>query len=172
MSFFESTLHLKNFTQSYAQTAQLGSDRWAACIGARLFCPSGALLVASFGTATTLDVMSGDNCFLGGVILPGLDLMARALSQGTARLPEVHWSRAGSDIPTDTQSAMAEGMMRAQLGALELSRQGAERVLGTTISVLASGGAVHYLRERLPAQTRVVEHLVLHGLVSLATELE
>ena len=172
VSFFESTLRLKSFTQAYAEPAQLGPDRWAACIGARQFCPSGALLVASFGTATTLDILSSDNCFLGGVILPGLDLMAGALSQGTARLPVVDWNQAGRDIPSDTQSAMAEGMMRAQLGALELSRLRAELVLKTSVTVVASGGAVSHLRERLPTQTRVVEHLVLHGLVSLATEWE
>jgi type III pantothenate kinase len=126
--------------------------------------------VASFGTATTLDVLSGDNCFLGGVILPGLDLMAGALSQGTARLPKVDWNQAGRDIPSDTQSAMAEGMIRAQLGALELSRLRAELVLKTSVTVVASGGAVSHLQARLPTQTRVVEHLVLHGLLSIATE--
>jgi type III pantothenate kinase len=172
MSFFESSLRLKNFRQGYDQPAQLGPDRWAACIGARQFCRSGALLVASFGTATTLDVMTDDNCFLGGVILPGPELMARALSQNTARLPEVNWDKAGRDIPSDTQSAIAEGVLRAQLGALELSRQRAELVLAAPVQVVATGGAVHCLHHRLPAQAQSVEHLVLHGLASIATELE
>jgi type III pantothenate kinase len=172
MTFFESGLKLKKFTNTYAQPAQLGPDRWAACIGARHYCPAGALLVASFGTATTLDVLSEDNRFLGGVILPGLDLMARALSQGTARLPRVDVEAGSTPIPNDTHSAITEGILRAQLGALELSRLETERALGAPVSVLATGGALIYLQPRLPAQVQIVEHLVLRGLVSVAAELE
>jgi type III pantothenate kinase len=172
ITFFTSTLRLKKFTHCYAQSEQLGPDRWAACIGARQFFSEGTLLVASFGTATTIDLMSADNCFLGGVILPGLEMMARALSQGTARLPTVNLNSAGCAIPSDTQSAIAEGIVRAQLGALELSRQQAEFALGTPVSLVATGGALGYLKGRLPAQTRIVQHLVLHGLFSLIKDWE
>jgi type III pantothenate kinase len=172
MTFFESGLKLKKFTNSYAQPAQLGPDRWAACIGARHYYPSGAVLVASFGTATTLDVLSEDNHFLGGVILPGLDLMAHTLSQGTARLPKVDFHASSTQIPNDTQTAITEGIVRAQLGALELSRLQTELALAAPVSVVATGGAVIYLQERLPAQVKVVEQLVVHGLVRVAAEWE
>jgi type III pantothenate kinase len=45
--------------------------------------------IASFGTATTIDCVSGDGRFLGGAILPGLDISCEILHTRTAKLPHV-----------------------------------------------------------------------------------
>jgi len=58
-------------------------DRWAALIGAWSILPR-AVPRCHAGTATTVDVLRGDGRFVGGVILPGLDLMKRSLARGTA----------------------------------------------------------------------------------------
>ena len=69
----------------YADPAQLGSDRWAALIGARgLF--GAAAVVVNAGTALTVDALTGDGVFAGGMIVPGADLMCKALADNTDAL--------------------------------------------------------------------------------------
>ena len=70
----------------YDHPEQLGADRWAALIGARAL-HDGACLVVCAGTATTVDILDAEGGFQGGLILPGVELMCRALAANTAQLP-------------------------------------------------------------------------------------
>jgi len=111
-------LGLKN---GYARPGQLGADRWAALLGllAHLPAPSegpGPVMLASFGTATTLDTLGPDRTFVGGLILPGPALMLESLARNTAKLPLAHATVAL--YPTDTQQAIASGVAAAQAGAV------------------------------------------------------
>src|SRR5205814_3151514 len=63
----------------YRNPAQLGSDRWAALIGARELLGAKPALVVVCGTATTIDFLAASGEFKGGVILPGVGLMLRSL---------------------------------------------------------------------------------------------
>ena len=68
---------------SYENPVQLGSDRWAALIAARSIAPKGCVVVNA-GTAMTVDALSAEGVFLGGLIVPGLATMRRALAESTA----------------------------------------------------------------------------------------
>ncbi|WP_027211577.1 type III pantothenate kinase [Burkholderia sp. WSM2232] len=74
-------------TNSYTTPHALGSDRWAGMIGAHAAFPGEHLLIATFGTATTLEALRADGCFVGGLIAPGWSLMMRSLGEHTAQLP-------------------------------------------------------------------------------------
>jgi len=56
----------------YERPEQLGPDRWAALIAARALHPSGPALVVNAGTATTVDMLSGDGRFLAVASVHGL----------------------------------------------------------------------------------------------------
>ena len=47
-------------TNCYEEPSSLGSDRWCGLIGARAAFPGENLLIATFGTATTLEALRGD----------------------------------------------------------------------------------------------------------------
>src|SRR6187431_2740463 len=55
----------------YRNPAQLGSDRWAALIGARHLLGAKPAMVVVCGTATTIDFLTEEGVFKGGVIMPG-----------------------------------------------------------------------------------------------------
>ena len=58
--------------------------------------------------------------FLGGMILPGLDMMARALAAGTAQLPHIDARASGlAPFADNTADAIASGCIAAQAGAIE-----------------------------------------------------
>lgn len=151
-------------TNGYEQPLTLGADRWAALIGARLL-HAGASLVVMSGTATTIDVLGADGRHRGGVILPGLSMMANALSAGTAALPKVEVS-ASEALPRNTSDAIASGALLATAGAIRGMFEHVSREAQPLC--LLSGGAAGLLLPLLGMPVRRVEHLVLEGLVAIA----
>lgn len=147
---------------TYADPARLGADRWAALIGAR-FMHAGDCLVVMAGTATTIDVLSASGEFRGGLILPGERLMKHALAERTAGLSLLRG--AITDTPRDTGDAIETGCFFAQLGAIE--RMFAR--LADDGMCLLSGGAARRMAEHLNIPVRVVDNLVLEGLVRIAS---
>src|ERR1700741_1537830 len=103
-------------SNGYREPAQLGADRWAALIAARHFA-GGAALAVSAGTAVTIDALTQEGEFLGGLIVPGLDLMASVLARGTAGLPRAPGVIA--QFPESTADAIASGAMQSVCGAIE-----------------------------------------------------
>jgi type III pantothenate kinase len=149
----------------YDDPGQLGSDRWAALIGAWVR-EHHACLVVNAGTATTIDVLSATGDFQGGLILPGLDLMRQALATGTARLPLAEGRNTG--FPHNTTDAIWNGCVAAQVGAIERMR----RQLPESAACLLSGGTAQLLSLALNMPCVVVDNLVLEGLAQIAMEME
>src|SRR5437899_12704171 len=77
----------------------------------------GPCFVVTAGTATTVDVLRGDGSFVGGVILPGLELMKRSLARNTAGLSLAR-GRFSAE-PRNTADAIETGCLLAQAGAIE-----------------------------------------------------
>lgn len=88
-----SSMHLP-FILHYDSPGSFGADRIALCALSRLRYPGEAVIALDIGTAITVDVLGSGQDYLGGLIMPGLDLMAKALHEHTARLPLV-----GIDLP-------------------------------------------------------------------------
>lgn len=145
----------------YAQPQQLGTDRWAALVAAwneyRAPC-----VVASAGTALTVDALSGDGEFLGGLIVPGLSLMRAALGGGTAGVGDAagHWR----DFPISTADAVHSGALAAMGGAVRHMLAMLEARESRAPLCLLAGGDAQALAEILEFPVLPVQHLVLHGL--------
>ena len=152
----------------YRNPAQLGSDRWAALIGARKLVGARATLVVVCGTATTIDFMTADGEFRGGFILPGVGLMLRSLHENTAALPDADGEY--TLHPTQTVDAIVSGCQHAQAGAIERVYRMHEREMHDLVCVL-SGGAARALAPRLGIPFEHHENLVLEGLYRISQEL-
>jgi type III pantothenate kinase len=149
----------------YADSNKLGSDRWAALIGARRE-QSGPVLVVNAGTALTIDAMTPSGEFLGGLIVPGVRLMMQSLTQGTAHARASHGEF--SVFPTNTRDAIYSGALNAALGAIERMRAALGRHTNQLAACIVSGGAAAVLLPHLSPPIREVPHLVLLGLVTIA----
>ncbi len=144
----------------YLPPHQLGSDRWAALIAAwqRV---RGACLVVHCGTATVVDALSCEGDFLGGLIMPGVDLMQHNLVAGTKQILSAFGHLC--DFPLCTADAVYSGALRATLGAIEHQY----KLLGKRIAepaCLLSGGAAGKIGPSLELPFEYVSELVLHGL--------
>jgi type III pantothenate kinase len=147
----------------YREAARLGSDRWAALIGARARY-RGACIVANCGTATTVDALSADGTFLGGLILPGIALMRHSLYSATADLHQQQGQYAA--FPATTADAIASGAIQATCGAIERQCE----LLGGSLVVMLSGGAAGEIASHLNVTVQLVDNLVLDGMSVIARE--
>ena len=153
----------------YDHPTRLGADRWVAVIGARAHALKrdfvGPVLIVMVGTAVTVDALSTDGEFLGGLILPGHGIMLRALEGGTAglRVPtgEVR------DFPTNTSDALTTGGTFAITGAIERMHRLLTKREGREPMLLMTGGAGWKVAPALDAPHELVEGLIFDGLLAI-----
>ena len=148
----------------YERPDLLGPDRWAALIAARSI-HNGATLVVNAGTATTVDMLAEDGSFLGGAILPGVELMRFVLHEHTGRLPIQEGTH--RDMPRNTVDAIETGCRHAQAGAVERMYRVFRDIAPAPLCIVA-GGAGRTLVDQLSMPRRYVENLVLDGLARIA----
>ena len=153
----------------YTSASQLGSDRWAALIAA-WHLVKGTCLVVNSGTATTIDALSAQGEFTGGLIVPGIELMQRSLVAATDQLQSA--TGVYSAFPRNSADAIYSGAIQAVGGAIE--RQYALLGSGDAPVILSGGAAgliLPYLNQtHFGVPARVVDNLVLHGLRLIALE--
>lgn len=153
----------------YANPSLLGSDRWAALIAAWKWQKKGCLVV-DVGTAMTVDALSDTGEFLGGIILPGLELMKKALVTNIATLQ--YQGGKYSDFPDNTANAIYTGAIHALAGALKRMSDQLTITLGHTPECIVSGGNSLELLPKLNMSSKVIDNLVLEGLVIIAEEIQ
>ncbi len=168
LEWFASAPELAGIRNSYRQPTQLGCDRFASAIAAHTLFPGRALIVSTCGTATTVDAITAEGVFLGGMILPGLGLMAQSLAKNTAQLPQVAETLDVSEPFADhTDAAIVSGCLAAQAGAIERAAAAHARRQGEVQCIL-SGGAASLIAPHLSVPHTTVENLVLLGLHTVA----
>jgi type III pantothenate kinase len=141
----------------YPEPARMGVDRWLAMLGAR-HANAGPLCVIDAGTAITLDLVAAQGRHEGGYILPGAELMRRALTADTDQI-QVDALDAPTLAPgSDTRTCVSAGGWRAVTGAVQsvLADYPEHRAMLT-------GGLAPVLLEMGLAATHH-PHLVMEGL--------
>ncbi|HLP98418.1 MAG TPA: type III pantothenate kinase [Sideroxyarcus sp.] len=144
----------------YEHPERLGSDRWAALIAAWQHVHD-ACLVVNCGTATTVDALSAQGEFLGGLIMPGVGLMRHSLATNTAQLSEAQGTL--REFPRNTADAIHSGMLRATLGAISHQFRLLQERHGQ-VHCLIGGGAADVVQPHLGLPFKRVDNMVLLGL--------
>jgi type III pantothenate kinase len=156
---------------SLAAPERVGIDRLCgAAAAAHVKAADRPAIVVDCGTAATVDMVAANGAFLGGAILPGPALMARALADGTSKLPEV--AALGTSAPPpmpgrSTHEAIAAGIGFGIQGAVARLVAEAQRSFEGRAEVILTGGWHGAVRAALPGATEIPD-LVLHGIALAA----
>jgi type III pantothenate kinase len=118
---------------------EVGADRIVNCVAAHEEF-GGPTIIVDFGTATTLDLVTADAKYVGGVIAPGLNISAEALFARAARLTRVDIRRPPSVVGTNTVVNMQSGLYFGYLSLVDgLIARIKDEVRGIK-KVVATGG--------------------------------
>lgn len=148
----------------YENPRELGSDRIANAVAVSTLY-GGPSIFIDFGTATTYGVVSAKAEFLGGAIGPGLRMMNRALSTGTAKLPSIELVLPPQVIGRTTVSNIQAGILYGYIGSVEKIVGQMKRELGyENIRVIATGGMAHLVKSNSDVIDEINPDLTLTGL--------
>ena len=149
----------------YDPPGACGLDRVAGAAGALLLVPEApGILLLDAGTCLTATVAIRGRGVIGGAILPGPELMARALAEGTAALPLVDPFPREEGIGRSTAASIRVGIQAAVAGAArELIRRSREAAPVPLATVVAGTGA-RGLKEAVEEIEHVHENAVLWGI--------
>jgi type III pantothenate kinase len=126
--------------KSLSDRKMTGSDRLANVAAAQARCKKNVLVV-SFGTATTFDVIDAGGVHRGGAIAPGWRAFASLPSSKTALLPRVPAKAAKSFIGKNTREALAVGTAGGYAAVVLQIIDGMKREAGVKkLRVITTGG--------------------------------
>ena len=148
----------------YENPRELGSDRIANAVAAQALY-GGPCIFIDFGTATTYGVLSDRNEFLGGAIGPGMRMMNRALSTGTAKLPSIELVMPQQAIGRTTVANIQTGILYGFIGSIERIVQEMKREIGREdVRVIATGGMAYLVADNSEVIDEINPDLTLTGL--------
>ncbi|EGV32030.1 putative transcriptional acitvator, Baf family [Thiorhodococcus drewsii AZ1] len=151
---------------AYADPGRLGVDRWLALVEAHASGARPALIVDA-GTAVTFDLMLGDGRHLGGVILPGVEMMRNSLLAGT-QIPRIQSEPTGEPWAADTGTAVAAGSVQAVAALTDRLFERLAVESGSDPRLLLTGGDADRIQDAIAKPCERVPDLVLRGLMRIA----
>ncbi len=131
----------------YRDPRQLGTDRLAAALGARLLFPEQNVVIVDCGTATTVTALNKKGVLLGGAIFPGLGLWSEMLVSRTAQLPPAEVVRPVEALGRSTAEGLQSGIFYGHVGAVrELTQRIRKEAFGQAPAVVVgTGGSAEWL---------------------------
>ncbi|TWT32785.1 type III pantothenate kinase [Blastopirellula retiformator] len=146
---------------------KVGMDRLAAAVGASAIRDAERpAIIIDAGSAITVDVVAANGSFIGGAIVPGMKMAARALAGQTDLLPEitVDVGEVPTAIGTDTLAAMRSGLYYSAVGGVrELIARFTAQLDGPAPQIIFAGGDAAKLAPQLDVASETIDHLVLGG---------
>lgn len=143
---------------------KVGTDRVVSAAAAYAVV-KGAVVIADFGTAVTIDLVDEHGVFQGGIICPGFEISAQALQKNTAQLPNVKVKKPKEPYGKNTADAINCGLYYSIIGAMEeIIRRYAEQI-GKWPQTIITGSGAEIIKDDCAFIDNYVPHLVIKGIV-------
>lgn len=156
-----------NLDIKYDDPSEVGADRLCNAVGA-LEKYKAPLIVVDMGTATTFDVVSENNEYLGGVIMPGLETAGRDLFQRAAKLPKVSFDFPEKVIGTKTRESLQSGLMWGTIDQIDGLIERIKQEWGKDdVAIIATGGLSVVIAAHSKYIQQVDKDLTLSGMVNI-----
>lgn len=152
------------FKIDYNPIENLGADRIADALYAAHFYPGKDVIIVDAGTAVTVDLLTKDKVFRGGVIFAGLDLQLKSLAENTSRLPKLKEEMISQfKVPNSTFDAINAGTIFSIAGGIDKSIEKIKTQFENTITIF-SGGNWKTISNHINSKGNYIEDLTLLGI--------
>ena len=149
---------------TYDPPRAVGADRIANAL-AGIYKYGKPVIVVDFGTATTFDVVDSEGNYVGGAILPGVQISMEALAGRAAKLPSISLAAPDKAIGRNTVDALRSGVMFGYAGAVDALAKKIRAELGGVARVIGTGGLAPAFLDLSEEIESVDVNLTLDGLI-------
>jgi type III pantothenate kinase len=146
----------------YDNPKEVGADRIANAVGA-FELHGGPSIVVDFGTATTIEAVSAKGEYLGGAIVPGIEISMDALFGRAAGLRRVELVEPKHVIGKSTVESIQSGALYGFSGQVDALVERFQVELGEC-TVIATGGLAELIGPHTHCVQRYEPWLTLYGL--------
>lgn len=156
------------FGYTVPEPERIGRDRLVDATAAlALYGNGGPVVTIDLGTATTINVISRDRKFLGGLIYPGVQTSLTALSSKAAQLPPIPLDVPERLIGQDAVSCMNSGIVNGTAAMLDGLMDRIEAELGEPLTCVLTGGLAKFILPCCRRDFIYDQDLLLKGLALL-----
>lgn len=157
-----------NFYLDYSSydSSLIGIDRLLCCEAA-LDKYNSSIIVFDLGTAITVNVINNKGSFIGGAILPGVEMGLNALANGTALLPKGNLMEPSSVIGTNTAKCLISGAIYGTAAVIDGMSTQIEKDLGYKCCIIVTGGNAKDIIPYCNRELIYRPNLLLEGLLLL-----
>jgi type III pantothenate kinase len=157
------------FRLEYDMHHTFGADRIALCAWSRNLFEDRAVIAVDIGTAITFDVLDSAGTYRGGLIMPGIDMMAGALHSRTAQLPLVDIRKPEGLLGRSTAECIRSGIYWGAVkkieGLIETIADELTRDFGeSTVEVIVTGGNSRLIASEIVTISVIDELAVIRGI--------
>lgn len=144
--------------------AQLGSDLVVDAAAGIAEYPL-PLIIFDMGTATTVSVIDENKNYLGGMIIPGVNVSLNAMISRTSQLPRISLEPPKRVIGKNTIECMKSGILYSTAASLDGIIDRVESELGKKATVVATGGLAGSIIPHCTKKIILDDELLLKGLI-------
>jgi type III pantothenate kinase len=147
----------------YRNPEKVGQDRLVNAYAGVVFYGA-PLIIVDFGTAITFDVVSRDKEYMGGMVLPGLNISLEALAEKTALLPKIKLGKPKRFIGSDTETSMLSGLVFGFAALTDSFIRQLKKEIGKKALAIGTGGDIGLISGFCREFDRIDKDLTLKGL--------
>jgi type III pantothenate kinase len=163
IKFFElKDLNLKSILKVDVNYKQVGSDRLANAIS--VSSKNKNFIILDFGTATTFDVLLGNN-YKGGIISPGIKLSLETLSDKASLIPKINLKKMTDVIGKDTKSAVRSGFFWGYAGLIDNIINLIKKETKKSFKVIITGGFSELFKKSITTKVKQDLDITINGLI-------
>ena len=154
-------LDLRSILKIDVNYKQVGSDRLANAIS--VSAKNKNFIILDFGTATTFDVLIGNN-YKGGVISPGINLSLNTLSDKASLIPKINLKKMSKVIGKDTKSAVRSGFFWGYAGLIDNIINLIKKETKKSFKIIITGGFSKLFKNSIKTKTKQDFDITINGL--------
>ena len=143
--------------------ASVGSDQIVDAVAAIEEYPL-PLIIIDMGTATTMSVVDTKKNYIGGVIMPGINVSLNALTEHAAQLYGISLEAPKRTIGKNTVDCMRSGVIHGNAACIDGMIDRMEKELGQPATLVATGGLAKVIMPHCKREIIVDDDLLLKGL--------
>ncbi len=155
-------LNLRSILEIDVNYKQVGSDRLANAISVST--KNKNFIILDFGTATTFDVLIGNN-YKGGIISPGINLSLNTLSDKASLIPRINLKKISKVIGKDTKSAVRSGFFWGYAGLIDNLINLIKKETKKSFQIIITGGFSELFKNSIKTKTKQNFDITINGLI-------